>query len=115
MPLFRDFLNRINFFHISKRFKQRKFDQIKSSHELKYRLLDECYIVVQVDGVGFKNFTRKHLFHKPVDQRNINLMNECATSLFDEFRPHMLCAYGFSDEMNFAFEKNIQMYERNYK
>jgi tRNA(His) guanylyltransferase len=100
---------------IFKRFKQRQFDFIKTSYEIKPRLLDNCFIIVQVDGINFKNFTRVHTFHKPNDQQNINLMNYCARKIFDDYQVQMLCSYGFSDEWNFAFKADTKLCDRNFK
>jgi len=68
-----------------------------------------------VDGVNFKKFTKLNSFHKPNDQRNINLMNACAKEIFTRHKHDILCAYGFSDEYNFAIKKSSLIYDRKHK
>jgi tRNA(His) 5'-end guanylyltransferase len=102
-------------FSLIKRYKQRHFEHLKQLFEVKPKLLDECFIVVQCDGLSFKQFTKLHEFHKPTDQRNVNLTSFCAREIFDQYRAEVLCALGFSDEVNFAFRSSTKLYDRNYK
>ena len=94
---------------------RRPFEKIKAHFELKYRLLEHTYVLVQLDGVRLKTFCERHAFHKPVDQRHLNLMNDCARQLFHTHMNDLLCAYGFSDEYNLVFKRDTQLYDRNYK
>lgn len=42
-------------------------------------------------------FTSDHEFEKPNDECGLNLMNSCATAMFENF-PDIVFAYGVSDE-----------------
>ena len=72
------------------------FEQLKEKYEMRQRLLADCYVVAQVDGVNFKKLTS--VLHKPNDQTFVNLMNSCARQIFRELKADIACAYGFSDE-----------------
>jgi tRNA(His) 5'-end guanylyltransferase len=98
-----------------KRYKQRFFEGLKASFEFRSTILEDCFILVQCDGLGFKNFTKAHKFHKPTDQRNVNLMNECTEDVYRQYRPEIICALGFSDEINFAFKSSTKLFDRKFK
>ncbi len=89
----------------------RSFDKIKNDFETRDIFLPEAYSIISIDGVNFKKFTNS--FHKPIDQRNVNLMNECALDLFKFFKNDIACAYGFSDEFNFIINNTSQLFKRN--
>jgi tRNA(His) 5'-end guanylyltransferase len=99
---------------IIKRFKRiRAFVELKQKYELKHNLLNDCFILVQLDGVNFKKFTSD--FNKPVDQRLVNLMNQCTKEMFESLGCDLLCSYGFSDEVNFLIDKRSSLFERKFK
>ena len=68
-----------------------------------------------MDGANFKKFTELNSFLKPIDQRNMNLMNSCAKQMFNVHKNDILCAYGFSDEFNFAIKKSSSLYDRKHR
>ncbi|XP_038707365.1 tRNA(His) guanylyltransferase 2-like isoform X1 [Tripterygium wilfordii] len=87
-----------------------KYEYVKS-----YELVDEVrppdIIVVRIDGCDFHRFSEVHEFDRPNDERALNLMNACATSVLDEY-PDVVFAYGFSDEYSFVFKKTTKFYQR---
>ena len=93
----------------------RKFGLFKEKYELDSKLLHGAYIAVCLDGVNFKKFCQINSFNKPVDQRNVNLMNSCALKLLKYYETDVLCAYGFSDEFNFILKPNSVLFKRNSK
>jgi tRNA(His) guanylyltransferase len=98
-----------------KRFSQRQYNLLKENYEQKQKLLNQTYIVVQIDGINFKNFTQINEFNKPIDQRHVNLMNACARTMFKAYKSDMVCSYGFSDEYNFVLNKSTTLYDRKFK
>ncbi|CAF1007539.1 unnamed protein product [Brachionus calyciflorus] len=99
---------------VTKRFLQRKFTNVKLKYEIDQKLLSSCYILVQIDGLNFKTFTKINNFIKPNDQSNINLMNSCSMKIFETLRDHLIYSYGFSDEFSFVFEPKTKLYDRRY-
>ncbi len=93
----------------------RKFNLIKEKFEVTNRLLPEAYIIVCLDGVNFKKFCTVNSFEKPVDIRNVKLMNSCAIRLMKRHCDDILCAYGFSDEFNFIIRPSSEILKRNSK
>ena len=107
-------MNSFNCIKIIKRFKRvRAFVELKHKYEVKSKMLDDCFILIQLDGVNFKKFTKNLI--KPVDQRLINLLNQCSKEMFDSFAGDLLCSYGFSDEVNFLIDKKSSLFERKFK
>ena len=74
-------------------------------------LMPNTWIVVRVDGNGFSDFVKKHGFKKPMDQRGVDLMEECAALLCHKFRDVRL-AFGQSDEYSFVLPKSCQLWKR---
>lgn len=95
--------------------KLRKFNLTKEKFEITNYLLSEAYIIACIDGINFKKFCATNHFHKPVDLRNVSLMNSCALSLMNRYRNDIMCAYGFSDEFNLIFKPNTNVLKRNSK
>ncbi len=93
----------------------RKFNLVKEKFEVFNKLLPETYIIVCLDGVNFKKFCTVNSFEKPVDLRNVNLMNSCALKLMKQYSNDIVCAYGFSDEFNFILKPNSEILRRNSK
>lgn len=93
----------------------RKFESFKEKYELNSKLLHGAFIVICLDGVNFKKLCQINSFNKPVDQRNVNLMNSTALKLFKNFESNILCAYGFSDEFSFVLKPDSDLFKRNSK
>lgn len=85
-----------------------KYEYVKS-FERDPILLKECWPIVRLDGKGFTKFAELHKFEKPNDKRGLDLMNASAIAVMEEFR-EIPIAYGQSDEFNFVFHKNTQLY-----
>jgi len=102
-------LFRANFFTTSKMAKS-KFDYVRN-FETEDKLLQNCWIVVRIDGKGFHKFSDEHEFVKPNDLNALNLMNKCARAVLDDFNEIMI-AYGQSDEYSFVFRKDSGIYSR---
>nr|CAD7596409.1 unnamed protein product [Timema genevievae] len=96
----------------SSRFKmaKSKFEYVKT-FEQDDSCLQNCWIVVRVDGKAFHKFADVHGFVKPNDLRALNLMNRAATLVMEEFRDICL-AYGQSDEYSFVLRKDTIFYNR---
>ncbi|KAJ8620990.1 hypothetical protein MRB53_029519 [Persea americana] len=87
-----------------------KYEYVKS-FESNDKLMPSTWIVVRIDGHGFKKFSEDHGFDKPNDEQALYLMNACAVSMLQEF-PDIVFAYGVSDEYSFIFRKETQFYQR---
>ncbi|EON69651.1 hypothetical protein W97_08911 [Coniosporium apollinis CBS 100218] len=74
-------------------------------------LLPNTWIVVRIDGRGFKRFTSKYGFRKPNDDRGIGLMNAAAKEVMKELQD-LIVGYGVSDEYSFVFHKDCTLFER---
>ncbi|KAJ9668463.1 tRNA-His guanylyltransferase [Coniosporium apollinis] len=70
-------------------------------------LLPNTWIVVRIDGRGFK----KYGFRKPNDDRGIGLMNAAAQGVMRELQD-LVIGYGVSDEYSFVFHKDCTLFER---
>jgi tRNA(His) guanylyltransferase len=101
--------------YIQRRFSQRQYNLLKENYEQRQKLLSQTYIVIQVDGVNFRNFTQINEFNKPIDQRHVNLMNACAHRIFKAYKSDIICSYGFSDEFNFVLKHSTTLYHRKFK
>jgi tRNA(His) 5'-end guanylyltransferase len=98
----------------SKSYRQYRND-IKTHYEHHTTLLPQTFIVVRLDGKNYKYLTNYYKFHKPNDQKHINLMNHCAIEIFKKFKKDMLLTYSFSDEINFAFNKESWLFNRDLR
>ncbi|GIL64566.1 hypothetical protein Vafri_18462 [Volvox africanus] len=87
-----------------------KYEYVKQ-YELDDTLLPGCWIVIRIDGKGFTKFSDLHGFEKPNDKRALDLMDECAREVMNEFTDIRL-AYGESDEYSFVLGRNTDMYGR---
>ena len=64
-----------------------------------------------MDGKGFSKFTDDHDFEKPNDRAGLDLMNEAAIAVMNEFS-ELLMAFGESDEYSFVFARDSDVYDR---
>ncbi|KAI5356289.1 hypothetical protein L3X38_009184 [Prunus dulcis] len=87
-----------------------KYEYVKS-YEVDDEVFLPNFIVVQINGRGFKRFSQVHEFEKPNDEVALNLMNSCAICVSEEF-PDVVFLYGFSDEYSFVFKKTSKFYQR---
>jgi len=71
----------------------------------------ETYIVVRLDGRGFRRFTDEHSFTKPVDERGLLLMNAAAAAVMRDWGDVIL-AFGHSDEYSFVFPPRAVVFGR---
>uniref|UniRef100_A0A3B0MTP1 tRNA(His) guanylyltransferase n=1 Tax=Theileria annulata TaxID=5874 RepID=A0A3B0MTP1_THEAN len=63
-------------------------------------LLNDCWIVVRVDGRAFSAFSNRHHFRKPNEPRALSVINSAAVQVMSEFDDIVL-AYGHSDEYRY--------------
>lgn len=87
-----------------------KFEYVKQ-FERQDRCLQNCWLVVRVDGKNFSKFSTVHEFAKPNDARALNLMRQAATTVMEEFND-IVISYGQSDEFSFVFKKEAEVYNR---
>ncbi|KAL7034899.1 hypothetical protein ACKWTF_008165 [Chironomus riparius] len=87
-----------------------KFEYVKS-FEADDKILQNCWIVVRIDGKNFHKFANTHNFEKPNDIRSLNLMNFAAGCVMKEFN-EIIIAYGQSDEYSFVFHRTANVYNR---
>ncbi|RZC69088.1 hypothetical protein C5167_032218 [Papaver somniferum] len=87
-----------------------KYEYVKS-FEVEDKLMPSTWIVLRIDGRHFHQFSDKHEFKKPNDERALKLMNACAEAMFEEF-PDLVFSYGVSDEYSFVFKKTTEFYNR---
>lgn len=87
-----------------------RFEYVKQ-FERKDICLQNCFIVVRVDGISFHKFAEAHSFEKPNDFRALSLMNKAARAIIDVFRDIWI-AYGTSDEFSFVFGRDTKYYNR---
>ena len=73
--------------------------------------LFNCWPVVRIDGKNFHKFADVHQFHKPNDDRALNLMSKAAERVMQTFTD-IVIAYGQSDEYSFVFKKSSETYNR---
>ncbi|KAI9362057.1 tRNAHis guanylyltransferase-domain-containing protein [Zopfochytrium polystomum] len=87
-----------------------KFEYVKA-FEQHHTLLPETWMVVRIDGHSFHRFTSEHGFVKPNDRRALDLANQAALTVMEEFKDVQL-GYGQSDEYSFLFRRKTQLYKR---
>ncbi|XP_071717656.1 tRNA(His) guanylyltransferase 1-like [Rutidosis leptorrhynchoides] len=87
-----------------------KYEYVKS-FEIEDEVMYPNLIVVRIYGHNFERFSEINEFEKPNDERALNLMNCCATSVLEKY-PDITLAYGFSDEYSFIFKKETKFYQR---
>ncbi|XP_024537396.1 probable tRNA(His) guanylyltransferase [Selaginella moellendorffii] len=76
------------------------------------QFLQANWIVVRIDGRGFKKFADLHGFQKPNDERALQLMDECAKAILEE-NTDIVCAYGISDEYSFLIRRGAHQQASN--
>lgn len=81
------------------------------SFEADDKILQNCWIVVRIDGKNFHKFANVHNFEKPNDIRSLNLMNFAAACVMKEFN-EIILSYGQSDEYSFVFHRTANVYNR---
>lgn len=87
-----------------------KFEYVKKFEE-NDQCLPNCWIVIRIDGRSFHRFSSDHGFKKPSDARALNLMNDAARNVMEEFRD-IVISFGESDEYSFVFNKNTTQFSR---
>ncbi|XP_075156109.1 tRNA-histidine guanylyltransferase [Haematobia irritans] len=87
-----------------------RYEYVKG-YETDDSILPNVWIVVRVDGKGFHKFSKIHDFEKPNDEKALNLMNNAAQTVMEEFRDIIL-SYGQSDEYSFIFRKETNVFNR---
>eukprot|EP00879_Flechtneria_rotunda_P021479 GHRR01022636.1.p1 GENE.GHRR01022636.1~~GHRR01022636.1.p1 ORF type:complete len:170 (+),score=34.21 GHRR01022636.1:658-1167(+) len=92
----------------ARRMANSKYEYTKE-FELDDSLLPSCWIVIRIDGKAFTKFSAAHKFEKPNDKRALDLMDECAKCVMQEFSEIKL-AFGESDEYSFVLHKDTQLY-----
>lgn len=97
----------------SKTMAQSKFEYVKG-FERDEHCLPNCYIVVRIDGRGFSKFADDHKFSKPNDLTALELMNQAAISVMNNFN-EIVFAYGQSDEYSFIFRRETEQFKRRGK
>lgn len=96
-------------FHLTRMAKS-KFEYVKD-FETDEKLLPNTWFVVRIDGKGFHKFSNVHNFKKPNDEGALQLMNNAAICVMQEFRDCVL-SFGQSDEYSFVFRKDALLYNR---
>ncbi|KAI7740749.1 hypothetical protein M8C21_033930 [Ambrosia artemisiifolia] len=87
-----------------------KYEYVKS-FETEDEVMYPNLILLRIHGRNFARFSEANDFEKPNDERALNLMNCCATSVLEKY-PDIILAYGFSDEYSFIFKKETKFYQR---
>jgi len=87
-----------------------KFEYVRH-FEQDDQCLQNCWLVVRIDGKAFHKFTDAHKYVKPNDERGIGLMSAAAQKVMTDF-PDIVLSYGQSDEYSFVFHKNSKLYNR---
>ncbi|XP_022876422.1 tRNA(His) guanylyltransferase 2-like isoform X3 [Olea europaea var. sylvestris] len=99
---------RFSAFHID--MANSKYEYVKS-FEVEDEIMLPNIIVVNIDGRDFSRFSEMHEFMKPNDKRALELMNDCAKMVSEQF-PDIIFSYGFSNEYSFVFKKETNFYQR---
>ncbi|XP_057774957.1 tRNA(His) guanylyltransferase 1-like isoform X1 [Salvia miltiorrhiza] len=87
-----------------------KYEYVKS-FEVEDEIMLPNIIIVRVDARDFCRFSEVHEFEKPNDKKALELMNECAKAVLEQF-PDVIFSYGYSDECSFIFRKETKFYQR---
>uniref|UniRef100_A0A5S6QQL0 Probable tRNA(His) guanylyltransferase n=1 Tax=Trichuris muris TaxID=70415 RepID=A0A5S6QQL0_TRIMR len=87
-----------------------KWQYVRRFEHLDTCLLD-TWIVVRLDGCGFKAFSDQHDFKKPNDSRALNLMSMAAKHVMRNHKDIRI-AYGQSDEYSFVLWKGTKAWNR---
>lgn len=87
-----------------------KYEYVKS-FEVEDEVMPPNLIVVHIDGRDFRRFSEVHEFEKPNDEKALNLMNQCAMAVLEEY-PDIVFSYGYGDEYSFVLKKTSKFYQR---
>ncbi|XP_041049749.1 probable tRNA(His) guanylyltransferase [Carcharodon carcharias] len=87
-----------------------KFEYVRN-FEADDTCLQNCWVVVRLDGRNFHKFADQHGFRKPNDDRALRLMTKCALTVMAELND-VVIAYGQSDEYSFVFKKRTNWFKR---
>ncbi|PIN26876.1 tRNA(His) guanylyltransferase [Handroanthus impetiginosus] len=87
-----------------------KYEYVKS-FEVEDEIFPPNIIIVRIDGRDFRRFSEVHELEKPNDKIALELMNECAKAVLEQF-PDIIYSYGFNDEFSFVFKKGTKFYQR---
>ncbi|XP_067899313.1 probable tRNA(His) guanylyltransferase isoform X2 [Heterodontus francisci] len=87
-----------------------KFEYVRN-FEADDTCLQNCWVVVRLDGRNFHKFADQHHFRKPNDERALHLMTKCALTVMEELND-IVIAYGQSDEYSFVFKKRSNWFKR---
>ncbi|CAH8626403.1 unnamed protein product [Dicrocoelium dendriticum] len=79
--------------------------------EINDKCLPHTWIVVRIDGQGFRRFSEKHYFQKPNDKRALALSCRAAESVMMR-HADIILAYGQSDEFSFVFRRSTIEFNR---
>ncbi|KAK4394123.1 tRNA(His) guanylyltransferase 1 [Sesamum angolense] len=84
-----------------------KYEYVKS-FEVEDEIMLPNIIIVRVDGRDFRRFSEVHEFEKPNDKKALELLNECAKAVLEQF-PDIIFSYGFSDEYSFGTNERVDL------
>ncbi|XP_038651219.1 probable tRNA(His) guanylyltransferase [Scyliorhinus canicula] len=87
-----------------------KFEYVRN-FEADDTCLQNCWVVVRLDGRNFHKFADQHGFKKPNDERALQLMSKCALTVMEELND-IVIAYGQSDEYSFVFKRKSNWFKR---
>ncbi|KAJ6588401.1 tRNAHis guanylyltransferase [Mycena capillaripes] len=79
--------------------------------ELPDPLLPGTFMVLRLDGHKFHRFSDEHEFTKPNDSRALELMDQAAKDLMEQY-PDIVLGFGESDEFSFLIRKSAALYNR---
>ncbi|XP_056148710.1 probable tRNA(His) guanylyltransferase [Lampris incognitus] len=97
-------------FNSSRNMAKSKFEYVRN-FETDDTCLQNCYIVVRLDGRNFHKFAEQHSLAKPNDNRALGLMTRSAQSVMEELED-IVIAYGQSDEYSFVFKRTSSWFKR---
>lgn len=87
-----------------------RFEYVKE-FEKDNTLLQECFIVMRIDGRGFHKFSTDYNFSKPNDIRALKLSNAAALNVKRSIKDVFL-AFGESDEYSFVLKPDTTLFNR---
>ncbi|XP_068201242.1 uncharacterized protein [Palaemon carinicauda] len=97
-------------FQTSCKMAKSKFEYVKS-FETEDRLDPGHWIVIALKNSNSQQFIKDYNLERPNDKRLIQLMEDCAKCVMEEFKELQLC-YTFADEWSFVFSKSTTLYRR---
>ncbi|CAI5760165.1 unnamed protein product [Candida verbasci] len=87
-----------------------RYEYVKQFEKENY-LLQDCYIIIRVDGKSFHKFSSHYNFNKPNDEKALEVMNLTAEKIMNKY-DDILMAYGDSDEYSFLLRKSCSLFDR---